>query len=416
MSDHAFRDDGIYCIRLYEVRETKRGRQHVRWCVQAYYRGHRKSTETRSRFGKVEDAEKCAALLWQDYLQGLHAAPDQRPATLKELIERFCARETSKRGKMLSSTSTAHSYPSQLQALLRIAGADTPIEHLSKKHVEAIKREVNTRTGKPLSRSTIDSYLRATAALVHWALREGYLSADITELVQYDPGPVVMRPWLQPFEVEPFLSACSPSHRIRAGFLIETGLRVGEAVNMRWTWVQRGIGRPSIRVPALDPTTDFMAKGKKARAIPLSKRAQSFLADAQEKWGSDGFILHDADKPIDGSNWCDDTHSACRRAGVTDTDTHGLRRTAGALWLAAGLDIYRVSRLLGHASVTTTERAYAGLADGHLAAAMDQVDDRDTLPSIGGIRAGCRGVDTQATRPRPAGRRAASWRSPGHES
>ena len=69
--------------------------------------------------------------------------------------------------------------------------------------------------------------------------------------------------------------------------------------------------------------------------------------------------------------------------GVTDTDTHGLWRTAGAVWLAAGLDIYRVSRLLGHQSVTTTERAYAGLADGHLAAAMDLVDARGALPVVG---------------------------------
>ena len=43
--------------------------------------------------------------------------------------------------------------------------------------------------------------------------------------------------------------------------------------------------------------------------------------------------------------------------------------------MASGMDdIYRVIRLLGHQSITTTEKAYAGLADGHLAAAFDGVD------------------------------------------
>lgn len=86
--------------------------------------------------------------------------------------------------------------------------------------------------------------------------------------------------------------------------------------------------------------------------------------------------------PPDTTNWCADTHAACRKAGITDTDTHGLRRTAGAVRLASGIDIYRVSRLLGHASVTKTERAYAGLADGHLAAAMDAVDQRAELRQV----------------------------------
>jgi integrase len=386
MSGHAFRDDGVFCILVYEVRDRKRDQERVRWRMQSYYKGNRAGSETRSHFAKVEDAEKCAALMWQDYLQGLHAAPDKRPATVQELIDRFCAREMSKKGKLLSTASTLHSYPSQLQALVRVAGADLPVEHLAKKHVEAMVRLVNARTGKPLSRMTIDSYLRATSALVQWALVEGFLSADITAKVRFDAGPVVMRPWLQPREVEPFLASCSPSHRIRAGLLIETGLRAGEAVHLHWSWVQQGIGRPSIRVPALDPATGFRAKGKQARAIPLSLRGQACLAEAAERWGRAGFVLHASDKPIDSGNWCDDTHNACKKAGVTNIDTHGLRRTAGALWLASGIDIYRVSRLLGHASVTTTERAYAGLADGHLAAAMDAVDERAALPTLVGIR------------------------------
>ena len=59
---------------------------------------------------------------------------------------------------------------------------------------------------------------------------------------------------------------------------------------------------------------------------------------------------------------------------VTDVSTHGLRRTAGVLWLASGVDIFTVSRLLGHESVTTTVKSYAGIADCQFATALDVVD------------------------------------------
>ena len=219
-------------------------------------------------------------------------------------------------------------------------------------------------------------------ALVAWAVKSGWMEKDITTEVVFDAGPEVMRPWLQPNEVEAFLAACTPAHRIRAGLIVETGLRASEAANLHWSWLQQGIGRPSIRLPAIDPATGWTCKGKRARAIPLSERAQAFMQEAAAKWGTTGYVLHDQAVPPDTSNWCADTHAACRKAGITDTDTHGLRRTAGAKWLASGIDIYRVSRLLGHASVTTTERAYAGLADGHLAAAMDAVDEWAALPKL----------------------------------
>ena len=298
MPDKALRDDGVFCVRVFAIRDRRRGRERVRWRVLSYYCGHRASTETCAHFAKVEDAEKCASLLWQDYLQGLHSAPAKRPETVQELVIRFCARLTSKRGKTLSPTSTSHSYPSQLQALVRVTGPELPLQHLGKRHVEAVTRLVNARTGKSLSRPTVESYLRAISALIQWAIREGFLATDITVGVTYDAGPAEMRPWLQPHEVEPFLESCPPAHRIRAGLMIETGMRAGEAVHLRWAWVQRGIGRPSIRVPAFDAATGFKAKGKQARAIPLSARGQAFLEEARERWGDAGFILHGADAPI----------------------------------------------------------------------------------------------------------------------
>ena len=50
-----------------------------------------------------------------------------------------------------------------------------------------------------------------------------------------------------------------------------------------------------------------------------------------------------------------------KRAGIKNANLHTLRKTAGALLIQQGVDIYRVSRFLGHSSVVVTERHYIDL-------------------------------------------------------
>ncbi len=361
-----YQDDGIYIIRVSPSRY--RGRT-TRWRVDAYYKGHRASTRACAVFRDQNDADNCAAILWSDYVSGLHAATKVPPATLGALVERFCDRTTGKRGRELSPR-TAESYRNHLKGFVTVAGGSCPLSHLSKRHVEAA-------VSKPPSQKSRATYFRAIRALVRWAVANDWIATDITQGAEVDPGPTEMRPFLQPEKVEAFLAGCAPAHRIRAGLILETGLRAGEAAHLCWSWVQMGVGRPSIRIPGYDPDTSWRSKGRRVRAIPLSLRAQEWLEKAAQRWGREGFVLHGLDHAPLISNWCKDSNEACLKAGITPTvDTHGLRRTAGVLWIAAGLDIYTISRLLGHESVTTTEKAYVGIADSRLAAAFNAVDER----------------------------------------
>ncbi len=52
---------------------------------------------------------------------------------------------------------------------------------------------------------------------------------------------------------------------------------------------------------------------------------------------------------------------ALRALGLQEMRVHDLRHTAASLWLAAGFEPYKVSRWLGHASITTTDTIYAHL-------------------------------------------------------
>ena len=50
-----------------------------------------------------------------------------------------------------------------------------------------------------------------------------------------------------------------------------------------------------------------------------------------------------------------------RKVGITDARFHDLRRTFGLNLIKQGMSIYKVSKLLGHSSVRTTEQHYAPL-------------------------------------------------------
>jgi integrase len=55
--------------------------------------------------------------------------------------------------------------------------------------------------------------------------------------------------------------------------------------------------------------------------------------------------------------------SALRRAGLdTKVRWHDLRHTCASWWVLSGGDIFRLSRMLGHASVSITQKTYAHLA------------------------------------------------------
>ena len=49
------------------------------------------------------------------------------------------------------------------------------------------------------------------------------------------------------------------------------------------------------------------------------------------------------------------------RAGIPDANLHTLRKTTGARLIQKGVDIYKVSKFLGHSSVTVTEKHYVDI-------------------------------------------------------
>jgi integrase len=184
------------------------------------------------------------------------------------------------------------------------------------------------------------------------------------------------------------LSALEPSERrfhtdLRplVRLLVDTGLRLGEACNLRWSDIDFRAEVATLR----------QTKAGKVQHIPLSVEALGILrvlsAQADDLARRNGKVERN---PYvfgwpDGRPWTSgylthEFHKAAVKAGVADVHAHDMRHTAACRWRRAGVDIYTVSKLLRHASVVMSER-YAHLSQADLKAAVNKATSTCTSTS-----------------------------------
>ena len=74
--------------------------------------------------------------------------------------------------------------------------------------------------------------------------------------------------------------------------------------------------------------------------------------------------------------------AAFRRAGITDVSSHNLRKTFATRLLSRRAAITDVQHLLGHASVKTTEKAYAAFVKNERFKQTIGLLDQPVLPKL----------------------------------
>jgi len=85
------------------------------------------------------------------------------------------------------------------------------------------------------------------------------------------------------------------------------------------------------------------------RMVKMNSQSQEIINSLESLWNyTKSYVSHKFKKEV-------------RRLGIKDARFHDLRRTFGYNLIKQGRPIYEVSKLLGHSSVTTTERHYAPL-------------------------------------------------------
>ena len=140
-------------------------------------------------------------------------------------------------------------------------------------------------------------------------------------------------------------------------FLIYTGCRKGEALNLKWDDV--------------DLKNDVIAiKGTKTkydRYIPVSRALKRILEEINREYV---YVFSYRGKKL--SNFRESFKTACKRAGLNDLRVHDLRHVFASKMVMSGTSLYITGELLGHRTPQMTMR-YAHLAPYTLKKAVDEV-------------------------------------------
>ena len=154
---------------------------------------------------------------------------------------------------------------------------------------------------------------------------------------------------------------------------IQTGMRKGELLNLRW--------------PEVDFTTGTIwvkeAKSGEGRRLPMNSAARTILTrlyDARRERLRDRVVSRNEGAafvvaaPGGGylHNFNRYWYRALKRADIENLHFHDMRHTFATRYMEVGGDLFTLQKLLGHKTAAMVQR-YAHLSDEHLKAEIERV-------------------------------------------
>jgi integrase len=252
---------------------------------------------------------------------------------------------------------------------------DRPINRVTTREISDFLRSLD-RQG--LSARNVNKHRQVLATMFRYACREDTYNLPKNPVDPTDKRPEPPPAALDYFEVEEAealaRAAAAGHHRWRERdelairedlqdaelyrVLFYTGLRVGEAVVLRWDDVDLAARTILVR-RGLSATTETLPKGRRYRFVPLAQpavEALARLADRGEFISPDDYVFCNVwGRRIDISALRRRYKRACDAAGLRPVKLHGLRHAAGSI-VARTTDPVFVRDMLGHAKLTTTDR------------------------------------------------------------
>ena len=264
------------------------------------------------------------------------------------------------------SPHTVSAYLGDLHALMEFLSldADATPEQLREALTQRAVRSWLARTlADGGARSTIARHTAAIRNFTSWAMREGILVSDPAALLSSPRADQLLPSPLDESDARVLLNtvrdeaAAGGASQIRNWAILELtyacGLRVSEVC---------ALDISSLNRDAL--TVRVVGKGNKERVVPYGPPA----ADALDHWlvrgrpqlagerSGNALFLGDKGGRIDPRIVRSMVHKTAARAGVHDIAPHGLRHSTATHLLQGGADLRAVQEMLGHSSLSTTQR------------------------------------------------------------
>lgn len=255
---------------------------------------------------------------------------------------------------------------------------DRPIASVRTRDVSAFLRVLDA---EGLTPRNVNKYRQVLAAMFQYACREDAhdLAANpVTGTDKRPEAPPAALDYYEAHEVEELARVTAAgAHRKRARdeldartdaqdaelfrLLFLTGIRLGEALTLRWGDIDLGARTLLIR-RGLSAGVEGVPKGRRFRIVPLAHPAVDALnrlASRDEFVSADDYVFANVwGRRVDGSAVRRRYKRACDAAGLRPLRLHGLRHAAGSI-VARTADPVFVRDMLGHAKLTTTDRYVA---------------------------------------------------------
>ena len=216
--------------------------------------------------------------------------------------------------------------------------------------------------------ATVNRTLALLRKVLNDAVRWGHLQhAPKVRLLKVPEQPFLFLRREQASEFLALAAEKTPNDAPLYQTAIYTGARMGELYGLRWSDVDMNRQQITIARSYAQP----FPKSKKPRHVPIGPE----LAAALRAWRRDCPLAADLVFPgADGKmrprerapRGFADLAEAVRVPGKDAITFHDLRHTAASLMVMSGVNLRTVQRMLGHSTVTVTEK-YAHLADDFVA-------------------------------------------------
>ena len=239
-----------------------------------------------------------------------------------------------------------------------------------------IQRYVNDLTKRGYSLTTIKKQMRIVTAPLK--------QASALHIIPADPGVGIRLPSrYNVLKPERLIEAYNDKEQTalldvlsrgqRKGYpaialMIETGLRVGEVLALRWQDIQLSRKRINVRntvVRLANKKQSFVQDSVKSessrRSVPLTPTAICLLEDLFVTKRSEWVFTNSDGERLSYEALRYQTRKACIEAGIEYRGEHVFRHTFATNCYHRGIDVKILSRLLGHADVNITYNLYIHL-------------------------------------------------------
>ena len=220
---------------------------------------------------------------------------------------------------------------------------------------------------KPVSVTTINNYIRNIRVFFNWMEREYIIRKNPMKRIRQLKYNRQAKVFLSDEDLKKLLSKFDKSyfteHRdyVMIMLMLDSGMRLGECSTLLVTDLELARKRINLRAEE--------TKGRKDRTVYFSPKTESVL----RRWlqFKDRYVESDYLFPVKehgGSigvgNFESNFKKYINRAGLNeDYCPHCLRNNFAKRCLMNGMDIFTLSKILGHSSVEVTEQAYLDLTD-----------------------------------------------------